>query len=246
MLTALLSDIHGNSEALDACLEHARDQGAEQYAFLGDYVGYGADPERVVSTVRHYVGQGAIAVLGNHDRAVSDTSISMNENARIAIEWTRAQLSSEARDFLARLPMTIEDGPRLYVHGEASAPTRFIYVTDPDAARRSLHATHAQTTFCGHVHVPAIYALSTTEKLTFFEPVPGIAIPLLKQRRWLAVLGAVGQPRDGHAAACYATFDDRASEITYHRVPYDVDAAAAKIRAAGLPHNLADRLSRGR
>lgn len=246
MLTALFADIHANREALEACIDHAREHRAERYAFLGDYVGYGADPEWVVDKVREHVEQGAIAVVGNHDRAIADPSISMNRDAEAAIEWTRTRLGPDARDFLARLPMTIEDGARLYVHGDASAPPRFIYVTDSEAARHSLQATHAQTTFCGHVHIPAIYALSTTEKLTSFQPVPGVAIPLLKQRRWISVLGSVGQPRDGHIAAGYAIFDDAALEITYHRVPYDVEAAAAKIRAAGLPPALADRLLRGR
>lgn len=246
MLTALFADIHGNREALDACLDHARAHGAEAHVFLGDYVGYGADPEWVVGVVRDFVEQGAIAVVGNHDRAISDPSQPMNRDAETAIAWTREQLSVGAAEFLARLPMTVEDGPRLYVHGDASAPTRFHYVTDSDVARRSLHATHAQTTFCGHVHAPAIYALSSTEKLTSFQPVPGIAIPLLKQRRWISVLGAVGQPRDGDSAACYAMFDQRTLEITYHRVPYDIETAAEKIRAAGLPPNLADRLMRGR
>lgn len=246
MLTALLADIHGNQQALEACLDHARAQRADRYAFLGDYVGYGANPEWVVTTVRQHVEQGAIAIVGNHDRAISDASIAMNRDAETAIEWTRTQLTPEAREFLARLPMAIEDGSRLYVHGDASAPSRFHYVMDSDDARRSLHATHAQTTFCGHVHVPAIYALSSTEKLTSFLPVPGVAIPLLKQRRWISVLGSVGQPRDGHVAASYAMFDDHASEITYYRVPYDVDTASARIRAAGLPPSLADRLLRGR
>jgi diadenosine tetraphosphatase ApaH/serine/threonine PP2A family protein phosphatase len=246
MLTALFADIHGNQQALEASIDHARERRADRYAFLGDYVGYGANPEWVVATVRGHVEQGAIAVVGNHDRAVSDPSIAMNRDAETAIEWTRTQLSSDAREFLARLPMAIEDGSRLYVHGDASAPSRFLYVTDSDDARRSLHATSAQTTFCGHVHVPAIYALSSTEKLTSFQPVPGIAVPLLKQRRWISVLGSVGQPRDGHVAASYAIFDDQASEITYYRVPYDVDMAAARIRAAGLPPSLADRLLRGR
>jgi diadenosine tetraphosphatase ApaH/serine/threonine PP2A family protein phosphatase len=247
MLTALFADIHGNREALEACLDHARAQRAEGYVFLGDYVGYGADPAWVVDVVRDFVEQqGAIAVVGNHDRAVSDPSIPMNRHAEAAIAWTRTQLGIGAAEFLARLPMTVEDGPRLYVHGDASAPARFHYVTDSDAARRSLQATHAQTTFCGHMHAPAIYALSSIEKLTSFQPVPGIAIPLLKQRRWISVLGSVGQPRDGDSAACYATFDQHTLEITYHRVPYDIDTAAEKIRAAGLPPNLADRLYRGR
>ena len=246
MLTALFADIHANREALEACLDHAQRLRPNRYAFLGDYVGYGADPQWVVDVVRRQVEQGAIAVVGNHDRAIVDPSISMNRDAETAIEWTKTQLSSDARDFLARLPMAIEDGSRLYVHGDASAPPRFIYVTDSDTARNSLLATHAQTTFCGHVHSPAIYALSTTEKLTSFQPVPGIPIPLLKQRRWISVLGSVGQPRDGQAAASYAMFDDVTLEITYHRIPYDAETAAAKIRAAGLPHALADRLLRGR
>jgi diadenosine tetraphosphatase ApaH/serine/threonine PP2A family protein phosphatase len=246
MLTALFADIHANREALEACLDHASERGAERHAFLGDYVGYGADPEWVVDLIRRYVEQGAIAIVGNHDRAIVDPAISMNRDAEAAIEWTRTRLGGDAREFLARLPMTIEDGSRLYVHGDASAPPRFIYVTDSEVARLSLQATHAQTTFCGHVHIPAIYALSSTEKLTSFQPVPGVAIPLLKQRRWISVLGSVGQPRDGNIAASYAMFDDATLEITYHRVPYDAESAAAKIRAAGLPQNLADRLLRGR
>lgn len=246
MLTALFSDIHGNRQALEACLDHARHRKADRYAFLGDYVGYGADPEWVVATVREYVENGAIAVAGNHDRAVSDLSIAMNHNAELAIEWTRLQLSNEAVAFLDRLPLMIEETGRLYVHGDASMPAKFIYVTDPDNARRSMQATRAQVTFCGHVHVPAVYSLSTTDKLTYFQPIPSVGVPLLRQRQWLAVLGAVGQPRDGHSAACYGMFDDRNSELTYYRVPYDVETAAMRIRLAGLPHNLADRLSRGR
>ncbi len=144
MLTALFADIHGNREALDACLDHARAHVAEAHVFLGDYVGYGAAPEWVVGVVRDFVEQGAIAVVGNHDRAISDPAMPMNRSAEAAIAWTREQLSVGAAEFLARLPMTVEDGPRLYVHGDASAPARFHYVTDSDTARRSLQATHAQ------------------------------------------------------------------------------------------------------
>lgn len=246
MLCALMSDIHGNREAFEACLQHAETRNIGRYVFLGDYVGYGADPEWVVNKVMSFVDGGAIAVVGNHDRAISDHSISMNRNAELAIEWTRTQLSNRSTKFLDLLPMTIEESAYLYVHGDASAPARFNYVTDSDTARRSLHANHAHVTFCGHVHMPAIYALSSLEKLISFQPIPNVAIPILKQRRWLAVVGSVGQPRDGHTAASYSTFDDQTSEITYHRVPYDIETAASKIRTAGLPHNLADRLFRGR
>ncbi|MBI3699835.1 MAG: metallophosphoesterase [Afipia sp.] len=246
MLHALMSDIHGNREAFEVCLAHAETQGTDRLIFLGDYVGYGADPEWVVNRVKELIEAGAIAIVGNHDRAISDPSMAMNRNAEIAIEWTRTQLSNESIRFLDLLPMTIEESSRLYVHGDAAAPAHFNYVVDSETARHSLNATHASVTFCGHVHAPAIYSLSSLEKLTSFLPIPAVAIPLLRQRRWLAVIGSVGQPRDGHSAASYSIFDDQKSEITYHRVPYDIEAAASKIRMAGLPHSLADRLFRGR
>ena len=105
--------------------------------------------------------------------------------------------------------------------------------------------TRAQLTFCGHVHVPSLYGISVTGKITTFRPVPGVAVPLQRQRRWFVVLGSVGQPRDGNPASCYAMLDTARAEITYLRVPYDIDSAAAKIRAAGLPDALAARLRRG-
>ncbi|TAK48135.1 MAG: metallophosphoesterase [Xanthobacteraceae bacterium] len=246
MLIALLTDIHSNRQAFEACLAHAHAQHAERFVFLGDYVGYGADPEWVIETVREYVGKGAIAIVGNHDRAVSDPSLSLNHNAQIAIEWTRGRLGAEARAFLDRLPIMVEDGTRLYVHADPAAPARWHYVADSETARHSLEATRAQTAFVGHVHVPALYGVATTGKLTMFQPVPGVAIPLLKQRRWLSVVGSVGQPRDGNPAAAYAILNATTLEITFWRVPYDIETAAARIRAAGLPDALADRLSRGR
>jgi diadenosine tetraphosphatase ApaH/serine/threonine PP2A family protein phosphatase len=100
-------------------------------------------------------------------------------------------------------------------------------------------------TFCGHVHVPELYFAAATGQVAAFTPVPGTAIPLLKQRRWLAVIGAVGQPRDRVPAACYGLFDEATNSLTYMRVPYDVAGAAAKVRAAGLPEILAIRLEQG-
>lgn len=246
MLIALFADIHANRQAFEACLAHAREQRVDRYAFLGDYVGYGADPEWVVEKVGEFVNQGAIAIVGNHDRAVSDPTLPMNRNAQIAIEWTRNQLGASARELLDRLPMTVEEGGRLYAHGDASAPSRFVYVVDSDVARHSIESTRAPVTIVGHVHMPAIYSLAQTGKLTLFQPVPGVSIPVLRQRRWLMVLGSVGQPRDGNPAASYSIFNTDTSEVTFLRVPYDIETAAARIREAGLPAPLADRLARGR
>lgn len=247
MRLAILADVHGNLEAFRACLDHARSQGAERLVLLGDLVGYGADPAAVLDLAMEEVGRGAIAILGNHDEAaLAEGACGMTDTAAAAMAWTRLRLGAGHRRFLAGLPLTAEQDGCLFVHADASAPGRWRYVADAEAAQRSLGATTAHVTVCGHVHRPALYSLGETGKLTPFRPVAGAPVPLGHGRRWLAVLGAVGQPRDGNPAACYVMLDMQPMQATWHRVPYDVAAAAAKIRAAGLPAGLADRLLTGR
>ncbi|MGA9091279.1 MAG: metallophosphoesterase family protein [Bradyrhizobium sp.] len=246
MLLALFADIHANRQAFTACLDFARAHGAERFICLGDYVGYGADPEWTVETVMNLVGEGALAVRGNHDNAIGATAETMNAEAQAAIEWTRGRLSAAQRRFLAELPLALQEDDRLYVHSEASSPAKWRYVRSTADAGRSLLATAAHVTFCGHIHRPALYSMSVTGKMTSFVPTSGVTVQLLQGRRWLTVLGSVGQPRDGDPAASFAMFDTNSREITYCRVPYDVDAAARQIRENGLPIWLADRLSVGR
>jgi diadenosine tetraphosphatase ApaH/serine/threonine PP2A family protein phosphatase len=245
MLLALLTDIHGNREALDACLAHAVEMGAGRYLFLGDYVGYGADPAYVVDVVSGYVRRGAVALIGNHDAAVDIPDPRMNLIAQAAIDWTREQLDQAQRAFLARLPLTHQEGERLFVHASAAAPHEWAYVTDQREASRSFRATPSRVIVCGHVHVPAIYCLARDGVIDDFTPVGGAPIALAPDRRWLAVLGAVGQPRDYNPAACYGLLDEERNELTFVRVPYDIDAAAQKILEAGLPPPLAARLRQG-
>lgn len=245
VLIAFFADIHANRQAFETCLAQARARGAERFVLLGDYVGYGGDPRWVVQTVMALVDEGAAAVLGNHDQAVGTPSGTMNVEAQIAIEWTRGVLDQAERRFLAALPLTRKEDDRLYVHADASDPKRWIYVQSTVEASRSLIATDAQISFCGHIHQPALYSLSSTAKMTSFTPVADIPIPILPGRRWLAVLGAVGQPRDGNPAAAYALFDTVKRELTYCRAAYDIEAAAARIRKQGLPPWLAERLFRG-
>jgi diadenosine tetraphosphatase ApaH/serine/threonine PP2A family protein phosphatase len=246
VLLAVFADIHANRQAFSACLDFARARGAERMICLGDYVGYGADPEWTVEVVTGLVDSGALAVRGNHDNAVGSTTESMNAEAQAAIEWTRGRLSATQRRFLAGLPLTLQDEDRLYVHSEASNPQRWRYVQSTSDAARSIQATAAHVTFCGHIHQPALYSMSAAAKMTSFVPTSGVPVQLLPGRRWLAVLGSVGQPRDGDPAASFALFDTSFREITYCRVPYDVEAAAERIRENGLPLWLADRLSVGR
>jgi diadenosine tetraphosphatase ApaH/serine/threonine PP2A family protein phosphatase len=245
MLIALLADIHGNREALTACLADAERTGAERYVFLGDLVGYGADPVWVVDRVADMVEAGAVAVLGNHDAAALSPRESMNAVAAAAIAWTRTRLNAAHRAFLAQLRLTVDDGDRLYVHASASAPDTWIYVMSAREAFQSFRATPHRLTFCGHTHFPALFNESVRTLPQHHVPVDGSPIPLLGQRRWLAVLGAVGQPRDKNPAACYGLFDAESSRLTYLRVPYDVELAARKIRKAGLPEFLAARLTMG-
>jgi len=142
--------------------------------------------------------------------------------------------------------MRFEDGTRLYVHASPQTYPAWIYVNDGPAAKRALEASRAQTVFCGHTHLPALHGITATGQLVSFQPVPGVAIPLPAHRRWLTVVGSVGQSRDGNPAAAYAILDTDRAELTHLRVPYDVDAAANAILLAGLPSSLADRLRKGR
>lgn len=237
-----MADIHANREAFEACLVHAQSCGAQQWIFLGDHVNYGADPEWVVDQLMSYVSAGAVALLGNHDAAVAERRLTMDSPAEMGMEWTRVQLGAAQRAFLARLPLTHEQDDTLFVHADATAPLRWNYVVDGYGAARSLRATSCRATICGHVHRPATYSLSNMGHVTSFHPIAGVPVPLLKERRWLAVLGSVGQPRDGNPAACYAILDTQNNQVTYCRIPYDIDTAAAKIRQAGLPERFAERL----
>jgi diadenosine tetraphosphatase ApaH/serine/threonine PP2A family protein phosphatase len=245
MIIAILADIHANREALTACLADAARRNVDRFIFLGDYVGYGADPGWVVDRVIEHTARGALAILGNHDAAVCGAPETMNPAAQEAIEWTRHRLDATQRGFLERLPTTLTFDERLFVHASAHAPQHWHYIMDARDAGRSLQATTAQQTFCGHLHVPAIYHLSSTGKLIEFAPVAGTPIPLLRGRKWLAVIGSVGQPRDRNPTACYALLDDEQNTLTYIRVPYDVATAARKVREAGLPAILAVRLEQG-
>lgn len=253
MKIALLSDIHANAQALQACLAHAREEGAQRFAVLGDLVGYGGDPVAVVEQVAGLVGQGAaVAVLGNHDALALDPPAVPRQRGEQGAQWTHAQLGEAHRGFLRGLPLTARLSPdALLVHASADGPQRWHYIVDAQGAERSLSAAAQQDAavhyvFSGHVHEQALYFMTRTAKLMAFMPQPGVPIPVPAHRRWLAIAGSVGQPRDGDARAMYALFDADAQQITFHRVDYDVTAAAAAIRAAGLPPFDADRLERGR
>jgi diadenosine tetraphosphatase ApaH/serine/threonine PP2A family protein phosphatase len=242
---AILSDIHANLEALDACLAHAARQGARAHAFLGDLVGYGADPHACLDIVRRLAEQGAIVVRGNHDEAaLGGLWPDMNFVSREAAIWTRGRLAMDERAFLESLPHVVAKDDLLFVHASADRPESWQYIAGEAAAGRCLAATGARIVFGGHVHRPMLY-FSVRDRLSTFRPIPGAPVPLTPGRRWLALAGSVGQPRDGNPAASYMLYDGVSRQLTFHRVLYDWLSAAAKIRAAGLPDTLSERLELG-
>lgn len=250
MKLALLADLHANLQAFTACVADARARGASRFAFLGDLVGYGANPREVLALVRQEVAQGALALRGNHDHdAASPAPASGAALDAIGANWTRAQLDGDERAFLAQLPLAHREGPILLVHASAHEPSRWTYVTRPVEAAQSLDAARAagaRIVFGGHVHEQRLFYAGRVGKLMAFEPTPGVPVPVPAHREWLATVGSVGQPRDGDPRAMYALYDDEAERLTFVRVPYDHMAAADAIRRAGLPPHNAERLAAGR
>ncbi len=252
MKLALLSDIHANVQAFDACVADANARGATQFALLGDFVGYGADPRAVVQRVMAMVERGAWAIKGNHDDMACHVppEAAAPTRGEMTAAWTHAQLSEGELAFLDALPLTHQDGALLLVHASADSPERWRYVYDARGAVASLTAAVSlnpdiRYVFGGHVHEQTLYYQGRGSDLLRFMPTPGVPIPLPSHRRWVATIGSVGQPRDGRAEAMYTFFDREASQLTFVRVPYDHSVAAAAIRAAGLPAFFADRLARG-
>lgn len=242
---ALLTDIHANREAFEAVLHDLAGRGIERIVILGDIVGYGPDPGWCADRVAELGAAGAVVIKGNHDAAIERIENSMNAIARTAIEWTKGQLDPGQSAFLAGLPYVATEGDLIFVHASANCPKDWIYVTSERSAWPSFAATKARAIFCGHVHVPAIYSCDLSNRVQGQRITPGMPVPLIRSRRWLAVVGAVGQPRDGVPEAAYAILDTTTNELTFRRVPYDKAATAAKVCAAGLPETLALRLLRG-
>lgn len=243
MRIAILSDIHGNLEALEAVIEHLAGESVERVVCLGDLVGYGADPNPCCARVRE-VADGLVA--GNHDYgAVGLTDVTpFNPFARKAIEWTARMLDSDNRRYLELLELTLVlSGERAtLVHATPGRPEAWEYVFESAAASREFGAFTTQCCFVGHTHVPICFAHDPDGRVT---GVPLERLDLRDGFRYVINVGSVGQPRDGDPRAAYAVYDDEAGTIEMHRVDYDIEKASEKIIKAGLPPPLAQRLSYG-
>lgn len=250
MKLALLSDLHANLPALDACLAHARARGATAFAILGDIVGYGPHPAEVVERCRELQQEGATVLRGNHDVLPVNPVLTGSTWADMTSAWTFKHLDDAQREWLAHLPLTATLGSVFLVHATADAPEKWHYVLDERLAERSLDAAAQDPAiryvFGGHVHQQSLYYRGSGHHLMPFTPRAGVAIPVPAHRRWVATVGSAGQPRDGDTRANYALLDADARMLTFHRVAYDHLSVVRDMRAAGLPEVLAARLEAGR
>lgn len=249
MRLALLSDIHSNLHALQACLNHLETQHTDRIAFLGDMVGYGASPLEVLQTIESLQQtQEAIVLQGNHDAmAVEPPDFALHIGDMTA-DWTHRQITAAQQRWLHKLPLQRQLEDVLMQHASADAPQRWRYVSETQVASDSLQAAAPEVRWVvgGHVHQQLLYYRSQDGGVMRFTPQPGVWIPVGRHRQWLITAGSVGQPRDGNPDAMYAILDTDQAQLIFHRVEYDYHAAAQAIRQAGLPEFFAARLEDGR
>lgn len=229
MKIAVISDIHGNLEALNSVLVRIDALNISTIYCLGDIVGYGASPNECVERIRV---RKIPSIAGNHDKAAAGTlSIdNFSAMAKEGILWTRSILTSENREYLDGLGYTMEEHNALFVHSSPDEPQTFRYLLSYGHAIESFHAFEQPLCFIGHTHRPILFCEDgSSDMITPFK-------------KFIVNAGSVGQPRDGDRRGCFIVFDTVDYTLEYERVEYDIDTARSKIINAGLPNKLGDRL----
>jgi Predicted phosphoesterase len=228
MKFAIMADIHANLEAFQAVLRDAQQQGCTHYAFLGDFVGYCADPKACLDIVR---SMNSPCVKGNHDDYCStDAPLSgFNPKARKMVQWTRNQLTEDDRKWLQSLPYVLRVENFTMVHATLDGPQRWGYVFDRLAAAASLTYQDTDLCFFGHTHVPIAFVRDTMVRGGTFT-----TLKIERGKKYFVNVGAVGQPRDNNSKAAYVTYDLDNKMVELRRCTYDIATANKKIKDAGL------------
>jgi diadenosine tetraphosphatase ApaH/serine/threonine PP2A family protein phosphatase len=241
MRYAILSDIHANLEALEAVLADARGLACTDFVCLGDVVGYNANPSECVARIQELQ---CPVVKGNHDEQAS-TAVpreGFNELAEAAIDWTRAHLSADDKAWLADLRLTRQVGDFTIVHATLDTPGEWGYVFNDLDAIASFTYQHTALCLFGHTHWPTAFVHDDDS----VRRIPTEQIVLGQGKKYFINPGSIGQPRDRDWRAAYCVYDTDRQVVEQRRVEYDLETAQRKIRAAGLPERLADRLAYGR
>ena len=240
----VLTDIHGNLDALDACIADAEGRGFDQALVLGDIVGYGAEPAAVIARVRAL--EPVALVRGNHDKVACglESSEGFNRVASAAVAWTREHLGEADRSWIAALPrgpVTVDDLIEI-CHGAPFDEDAYIF--DELDAHRAFTTASRPICLFGHTHCPALFVARDTAPAARGAADPHVQLDAAA--RYLVNPGAVGQPRDGDPRAAYGIVNTDARTLDLVRIQYDVGSAQDKIVRAGLPEALAARLAAGR
>lgn len=240
MKYGIISDVHSNLEALVSVKASLEKDGAEEVFFLGDAVGYCANPNEVTELLAGWV---QICLAGNHDMAVVGlTEISyFNPYAQQAILWTASQLSPGNWDFLRSLPYQAQKGDYTYVHASPKDPAEWNYILSGLEAHRNFLYMETGVCFIGHSHSPLAF-IQDKDRIA----VTGcVKLTLEREKKYIINVGSVGQPRDGNPLAAYALLDSQSRTVEIKRIPYDTALAQRKMRQANLPSYLIERLSWG-
>ena len=238
---AIVSDIHANLEGLEAVLKDAQEQKCTHYVCLGDIVGYGPNPNECLNLIRSL---DCPVIMGNHDEyCASDLDLTgFNAMAAEAIRWTRTQLSADDKTWLRDLKYVRHVESFTIVHATLDLPERWAYVFDRLSAQASFNYQHTAVCFNGHTHVPVAFVRGPTGLQGGLYS----KIKIEVGRKYFVNVGSVGQPRDRNPKSAYVIFDLIANIIELRRVDYDIGMTQKKIRAAGLPESLAERIEHGR
>jgi len=239
MRYGILSDVHGNLEALEAVLAHLKAQAVDSYAFLGDAVGYGANPNDACELLRPLV---SLAVVGNHDAAVSGRMeyADYYEAARHALDWCASQLSAENMEWLKGLPYKAHNDVMDISHGAPIAPEVFDYLFTAEQVVDLLedYTNLPPVTFIGHSHLTISFEITADQ----VSPMMSQEITLKENAKYIITVGSVGQPRDRDPRACCGIFDADKRTFKYHRLEYPKELTRQKIISAGLAPVFGDRL----
>jgi len=249
-LRAIISDIHGNLEALEAVLADIRTLGIKEVFCLGDIIGYGPNPRECIDLVMQNC---TVTILGNHDNAALFDPEGFNPQAERAIFWTRKQLESDDTakndkrwEFLGDLPRMRREANFLFVHGSARNPlNEYVFPEDIYNQRKMERIFGLVESYCfqGHTHIPGVFQ----EEYSFSSPDEIGSEVKLGDRKVLVNVGSVGQPRDGDSRAAYIVLDQTAKTVQFRRVLYDIEKTISKIYAIPeLDNFLGDRLRDGR